>query len=186
MPYIAGYLAFREVKPLLQLLSELKDTHPELYPQIILVDGNIHTRSLQCTLTLICTGNGLLHPRQFGIACHLGVLSDTPTIGVAKNFLVIPDELTDMHKIKDTYKELLLHKGDEYLLQGEKSQAIYGAAVRTSEKAPNPVFISQGHRVSLNSAIRIVLATCPNYRIPEPIRAADLESRDYIRKHIYS
>lgn len=88
-----------------------------------------------------------------------------------------------MHKIKDSYKKVLLHKGDTYLLQGETSQCIYGAAVRTSEKAPNPVFISQGHRISLQSAIHIVLATCPNYRIPEPIRAADLESRNYIRKH---
>jgi deoxyribonuclease V len=88
-----------------------------------------------------------------------------------------------MHKIKDAYRKVLLHKGDVYLLEGEATQCIFGAAVRTSEKAPNPVFISQGHRITLASAIHVVLATCPNYRIPEPIRAADLSSRDYIRQH---
>lgn len=126
-------------------------------------------------------GNGLLHPRKFGIASHLGVLCHTPTIGVAKSFLVIPSEFDDMHKVKENYKKVLFKRGDEYTLIGDRSQYVYGSALRTSDKAINPVFVSQGHSVSLKTAIRVVLATSPKYRIPEPIRAADLASREFIR-----
>ncbi|RCI01960.1 hypothetical protein CU098_000967, partial [Rhizopus stolonifer] len=83
--------------------------------------------------------NGLLHPRKFGIASHLGVLSDTPTIGVAKNFLAIPSEFDDLNEIKKAYKSKLLKKGDIYTLIGSATQSVYGAAVRTSDSAPNPV-----------------------------------------------
>eukprot|EP00730_Choanoeca_flexa_P019023 TRINITY_DN9278_c0_g1_i2.p4 TRINITY_DN9278_c0_g1~~TRINITY_DN9278_c0_g1_i2.p4 ORF type:complete len:176 (+),score=29.03 TRINITY_DN9278_c0_g1_i2:4861-5388(+) len=65
-PYVPGFLAFREVSHLVQLVSELKDNQPELVPQVILVDGN-----------------GVLHHRSFGLACHLGVLTDIPTVCVA-------------------------------------------------------------------------------------------------------
>ncbi|OBZ90454.1 Endonuclease V [Choanephora cucurbitarum] len=166
LPYISGYLAFREVNPLLFLLNQLKKEEPHLYPQVILVDGN-----------------GLLHPRRFGIACHLGVLSNTPTVGVAKNFLVIPSEFDDMHSIKSACKKVLLRRGDVYNLIGNTSQLCYGAAVKTSEAASNPVYISQGHRISLQTAIKVVLATSPKYRVPEPIRAADCLSRAYIREN---
>ncbi|KAG2213321.1 hypothetical protein INT46_007534 [Mucor plumbeus] len=149
LPYISGFLAFREVEPLLKLLNQLKANQPELYPQVILVDGN-----------------GLLHPRKFGIASHLGVLCQTPTIGVAKNFLVIPSEFNDMATIKRS-----------------TSNSIYGTALRTSDNATNPVFVSQGHLITLETAIKVVLSTCPKHRIPEPIRAADLESRAYIRNN---
>lgn len=123
----------------------------------------------------------MLHPRQFGIASHLGVRCDIPTIGIAKTFLMIPDELEDVHTVKSICKANLLKKGDRYDLIGKQSGYVYGSALRTSNNAPNPVFISQGHRISLETSIKIVLATCPTYRIPEPIRAADLESRAYIR-----
>lgn len=132
---------------------------------------------------MILPGNGLLHPRQFGIASHLGVLSKTPTIGVAKSFLMIPDDLDSLSQVKARCKETLLKKSDKIDLIGNQSGTIYGTALRTSNTAPNPVFVSQGHRVSLETSVKIVLATCPKYRIPEPIRAADLESRAYIREH---
>ncbi|OAD00273.1 hypothetical protein MUCCIDRAFT_166063 [Mucor lusitanicus CBS 277.49] len=150
LPYISGYLAFREVEPLMELIRQLKANQPELYP-------------------------------QFGIASHLGVLCDTPTIGVAKNFLVIPSEFDDMAAIKSQYKEALHKKGDDFKLVGATSGSIYGTALRTSDNAVNPVFVSQGHLITLETAIKVVLATCPKHRIPEPIRAADLESRAYIR-----
>lgn len=123
----------------------------------------------------------MLHPRQFGIASHLGVLSDTPTIGVAKTFLKIPDELDNLSEIKTEYMKLLKKKGDYMNLIGVKSGITYGCAIRTSNNAINPVFVSQGHRISLETSIKVVLTVCPHYRIPEPIRAADLESRAYIR-----
>ncbi|KAI8080397.1 endonuclease V-domain-containing protein [Thamnidium elegans] len=164
LPYIPGFLAFREVEPLLKLIKELKINQPEFYPQVILVDGN-----------------GLLHPRQFGIASHLGVLSDLPTIGIAKTFLRIPGELDNVSEIKNEYKKVLKKKGDYMNLIGTESSTTYGCALRTSDNAINPVFVSQGHRISLQTSIKVVLALCPQYRIPEPIRAADLESRAYIR-----
>ena len=169
MPYIAGFLAFREVHPLLQLLNKLKQEHPEFYPQIILVDGN-----------------GRLHPRTCGIACHLGVLANIPTIGVAKNFLVIKDQDSDsgeplisMSQVKQQARTQLIKRGDHLLLQTR--EMIYGAALRTTDAAPNPIFVSQGHRVSLETALKVTLACC-QFRIPEPIRRADLDSRAYIRQ----
>ncbi|KAI8333870.1 endonuclease V [Chlamydoabsidia padenii] len=163
LPYIAGFLAFREVESLQQLLGKLKTSQPQLYPQILLVDGN-----------------GRLHPRTCGIACHLGVVVNIPTIGIGKNFLVIDDgPAMQMRHVKTLAKQQLLKRGDVWSLQGD-SGIIYGAAVRTTDSAPNPIFISQGHRISLAAAIRITLACC-RFRIPEPIRRADQDSRAYIQ-----
>lgn len=186
LPYIPGFLAFREVEPILDLLTRLKQSEPHLYPQVVLVDGKDHLY-LFAFLTLIClclgfsnaAGNGLLHPRQCGIACHLGVVADIPTIGSAKNFLAIGKDLV-MGQVKQAYKPLLQRRGDRYILKGQESGVVYGAALRTTDAAPNPVFVSQGHRISLETALRIVLAVS-RYRIPEPIRRADLDSREYIR-----
>ncbi|KAI8977869.1 endonuclease V [Pilobolus umbonatus] len=166
LPYISGYLAFREVEPLLQLLNELKSDNPSIYPQVVLVDGN-----------------GLLHPRQFGIACHLGVSASVPTIGVAKKFMHIPDELENMSEIKEKSKRMLQKKGDHFILQGKTTHTVYGAVLRSSNNASNPIFVSQGHLISLETAIHITLESSSLYRIPDPIRSADLESRAYIREH---
>ncbi|KAI8889941.1 endonuclease V [Backusella circina FSU 941] len=163
LPYISGYLAFREVEPLMTLITRLKQSKPEIYPQVILVDGN-----------------GILHPRQFGNASHLGVLAQTPTIGVAKNFLVIKNELDYSPAFKAQLKQELVKRGDRFDLIGETSGRVYGAALINSERAMNPVFVSQGHGISLECALRIVVATSL-YRIPEPIRSADLSSRSYIK-----
>lgn len=94
---------------------------------------------------------------------------------------MILDDLDSLSQVKKKYKKELLKKGDRMDLIGNNSGIIYGTALRTSDSAPNPVFVSQGHKVSLETSVKIVLATCPKYRIPEPIRAADLESRAYIR-----
>ncbi|CAG8695159.1 3103_t:CDS:1, partial [Gigaspora rosea] len=101
LPYIAGFLAFREVTPLLELLQNLQQNNPEIFPQVVIVDGN-----------------GILHPRKFGLASHLGVLANVPTIGVGKNFLQIDDgdELT-MSYVKKTVKEKLNKGGDVYFLR---------------------------------------------------------------------
>ena len=110
LPYIAGFLAFREVEPILELLKTLKKTNSNIYPQIVIVDGN-----------------GTLHPRRFGLASHLGVLADIPTIGVAKNFLQIDDgENLTMINVKSMAKKRLNKGGDTYLLEG-KSGVIWGA-----------------------------------------------------------
>jgi deoxyribonuclease V len=134
-PYIPGYLSFRELPGVLQALSQLQ-THPDL---------------------ILCDGQGIAHPRRFGLACHLGVLTDLPTIGVAKSRLI------------GTYKEPGIYKGDwEPLLDKEET---IGAVLRTRDNV-SPLFISIGHRVSLKIAIDFVLRCTTRYRLPETTRWA--------------
>ncbi|CAG8488821.1 11782_t:CDS:2 [Funneliformis mosseae] len=164
IPYMTGFLAFREVTPLLDLLQILKQRNPDIFPQVIIVDGN-----------------GILHPRRFGFASHLGVLANVPTIGVGKNFLQIDDgENLTMAHVKKAAREKLKKGGDTYLLQGQ-SGMIWGAAVRSLDSTTNPIFVSIGHRISLETSIQVVLKCC-RYRVPEPTRQADLRSREYIRR----
>ncbi|KAI9026620.1 endonuclease V [Phycomyces nitens] len=165
LPYISGFLAFREADPILKLLSDLNEKSPQLFPQLVLVDGN-----------------GRLHPRLCGVACHVGVLANVPTIGVGKNFLVIQSEgpLLQM-SVKKTCRQELKASGDRLDLVGT-SGTLYGTALRATKDSTNPIFVSQGHRVSLDTAVRVVLATC-QYRVPEPIRQADKLSRLYIQTH---
>ena len=106
---------------------------------------------------LLCDGHGYAHPRRFGLACHFGLLVDLPTIGCAKSVLV--GEYREPGRRRGSLSDLV-HDGE-----------VVGAAVRTRE-ATSPVFVSVGHRVSLSRAVATVLACCPRYRIPEPIRQA--------------
>eukprot|EP00268_Persea_americana_P059339 TRINITY_DN7267_c0_g1_i7.p1 TRINITY_DN7267_c0_g1~~TRINITY_DN7267_c0_g1_i7.p1 ORF type:complete len:257 (-),score=36.85 TRINITY_DN7267_c0_g1_i7:322-1092(-) len=149
IPYVPGFLAFREAPVFLELLEKMKqDSHP-FYPQLLMVDGN-----------------GLLHPRGFGLACHLGVLSNLPTVGIGKN----------LHHVDG-----LTQSGVRQLLQAQEnctkdvitlignSGRIWGAAMRSTEGSLKPLFISTGHRILLNSAIKVVKMCC-KYHVPEPIR----------------
>ncbi|KAJ4458770.1 putative Endonuclease V [Paratrimastix pyriformis] len=160
LPYIPGFLAFREVPVLLELFQELKEKAPHFWPQILFVDGN-----------------GKLHPMGFGHASHLGVLVDIPTVGVGKTFFVVDGLSVD--GIKNSRSQLA-KQGDWFPLTGH-SGAVWGAAVRTSKQAINPVFVSVGHRISLESAIKATML-CAQVRIPEPIRQADMRSREVIRR----
>ncbi|BFZ63490.1 hypothetical protein YB2330_004612 [Saitoella coloradoensis] len=155
-PYINGFLAFREVPCLLPLFDRLKREAPAYWPHVLFVDGN-----------------GILHPRGFGLASHLGVLLDLPTIGVAKS---LGPPATDTNRSIQKafawtrlnparYRELPLE--DEYCKE-------LGTALSVEGKSP--IFISQGHRISLQTAVHLVKDVCL-YRIPEPIRRADLASR---------
>jgi deoxyribonuclease V len=144
-PYIPGLLSFREIPALLEALSQLK-TQPDL----ILVDGH-----------------GTAHPRRLGIASHLGVLIDTPTIGVGKSLLV--GKYEEVPQERGAWKPLM-HRGDTI-----------GAVLRT-RKGFNPLFISGGHKVSLATAIDYVLRCSPKYRLPETTRRAhDLASNKAYR-----
>ncbi|KAG0263259.1 hypothetical protein BGZ95_003849 [Linnemannia exigua] len=176
LPYIAGYLAFREVEPLLDLISTLRSTHPELEPQVILVDG--------------C---GVLHPRGFGLASHLGLISNIPTIGCSKNYLVIGGDgpVLGSHptKLKKDFKRFVNSHPETHglmPLKGTVTGKVYGAALaaatgKAAEGAQNPIFVSVGHKVSLETSVALVRA-CSRFRVPEPIRQADLKSRNEIRK----
>jgi deoxyinosine 3'endonuclease (endonuclease V) len=162
LPYVSGFLAFREVSFLVNLIDELKATNPTLVPQIIFVDGN-----------------GILHPRGFGLASHLGVLTGIPTLGAGKTFLFV-----DGLNVKDIKKEVAekCTKGGDYVELVGKSGTIWGAALRSHDESTNPIFISQGHKMSLQTTMNIV-RTCTKQRVPEPIRQADLRSRAYLREN---
>lgn len=134
-PYIPGLLSFREAPACLAAMQKLKTT-----PDCVIVDGQ-----------------GTAHQRRFGIACHLGLLLDIPTIGCAKSRL-IGDFNTPAGRKSSTSP--LTDKGE-----------IIGSVVRTRDNT-KPVFVSVGHRCRLEDAIRIVLQCCVKYRIPEPSRIA--------------
>jgi deoxyribonuclease V len=136
-PYIPGLLSFRETPPLLAAFEGVEER-----PDLLLADGQ-----------------GLAHPRRFGIACHLGLLLDLPTIGCAKSRLVgnhgpVPAEVGGYAKLVD---------------EGE----VIGAAVRT-RAGTSPIYISIGHKVDLPTAIELVLACVRGFRLPEPTRQAHL------------
>uniref|UniRef100_A0A453T193 Endonuclease V n=1 Tax=Aegilops tauschii subsp. strangulata TaxID=200361 RepID=A0A453T193_AEGTS len=149
VPYIPGFLAFREAPILLGLLEKLKINAQHFYPQLLMVDGN-----------------GLLHPRGFGLACHLGVLADLPTIGVGKNLHHV-DGL-DQSEVR----KQLEGKGNcnkECISLTGQSGTTWGAAMCSCPGSSRPIYISVGHRISLDSAIGIVKYCC-RYRVPEPTR----------------
>lgn len=134
-PYVPGLLSFRETPVLLDALDRLGQ-QPDL---------------------LLCDAQGLAHPRRFGLACHLGVLTGIPSIGVAKSLLV--GTHAPLARQRGAWQPLL-HKGE-----------VVGAALRTRDGVA-PVYVSIGHRISLATAIDYVLACAPNYRLPETTRAA--------------
>ncbi|MGQ9592008.1 MAG: endonuclease V, partial [Planctomycetota bacterium] len=134
-PYVPGLLAFREAPLVLEAFSKL-----QARPDLVFVDGM-----------------GRIHPRRFGIACHLGLLLDLPAVGCGKTPFV------------GTWREPGSRRGSwsEVSDRGER----LGAAVRTREGA-KPVFVSTGHRISLRTAILWAVRAATAARIPEPIRLA--------------
>ncbi|WP_237771453.1 endonuclease V [Kribbella sp. ALI-6-A] len=140
-PYVPGLFAFREVPGLLAALDRLQVT-PDL---------------------LVCDGQGLAHPRRFGLACHLGVVTGLPSIGVAKTAFV--GDWDEPGPLRGNASDLVLD-GD-----------VVGKVLRTQNKT-KPVFVSVGHRVSLATAVERVLELAPRYRLPETTRAADRACRD--------
>ena len=109
---------------------------------------------------LLCDGHGRAHPRRFGLACHLGVLVDVPAIGCAKS------------RLCGTHREPGPRRGASTRLLDDGE--VIGRVLRTRQGV-RPIFVSVGHRVSLDSARRQVLRLAPRYRVPEPIRAAHAE-----------
>lgn len=136
-PYVPGLLSFREAPILLEALGRLERT-----PDLLMVDGQ-----------------GLAHPRRFGLACHLGLLLELPTIGCAKSRLV--GEHAPLPPERGSWVPLL--DGGEVL----------GAVVRT-QTGLKPVYVSVGYRVSLRQAVDWTLGLAPRYRIPEPVRRAHM------------
>lgn len=162
VPYTPGFLAFREVPPCLNLFKKLKRHHPEMVPQVLLFDGN-----------------GILHPQGMGLASHFGVVADVCTIGVAKSLHLLNHAIEDKKHLSEIGS--LKQPGDYFTLQDENGFEI-GAALKTCQIAKRPVYVSIGHRISLESAIWTVMQCVRNFRIPEPLRQADIRSRSHVRK----
>ncbi|NXJ82738.1 ENDOV Endonuclease, partial [Trogon melanurus] len=149
-PYVAGYLAFREVPFLVEAVQRLQQEEPRLKPQVLLVDGN-----------------GLLHPRGFGVACHLGVLTDLPCIGVAKNLLQVDGLVRD--ELHREQIRSLQRGGDAFPLTGASGRVLAMVSHGDCSNSSKPLYVSVGHRVRLETAVCLVKSCC-RYRIPEPIR----------------
>lgn len=139
-PYIPGLLAFREIPAILAALARLQNL-----PDVLMVDGH-----------------GIAHPRRMGIAAHLGVILDHPSIGVAKSRLTgkyeVPGEL----------------KGAASPLMAGREQI--GTVLRSRDHV-NPLFVSPGHRVSMETAVALTLRCLTRFRLPEPTRMADKFSK---------
>jgi deoxyribonuclease V len=142
-PYVPGYLAFREVPALVKAYEKLSRK-----PDLIFVDGH-----------------GISHPRGLGIASHLGVVLDCPTIGIAKKILVGKPDGT-----------LAPEAGSSVPLVWKGNQV--GVVLRTKTNV-NPVYVAPGHRISMDSAVDWVKACLTGYKLPEPTRQAHLSANAY-------
>jgi deoxyribonuclease V len=135
-PYVPGLLSFREIPAVLQALNQI-----QMQPDLIL-----------------CDGQGIAHPRRLGIATHLGLITDQPTIGVAKS------------RLTGTHAEVPPEKGQWVpLIDGQDR---IGAVLR-SRTGTKPLYISPGHRISLETSLVYVLHCTTKYRLPETTRYAD-------------
>ena len=161
-PYVPGFLAVREVNHLVDLVNDLKKNAPEFLPQVILVDGN-----------------GLLHVKGFGLACHLGVLVDIPTIGCSKNVFNVDG--ISKKKVKELAKKNLIKGGDSVELIGD-SGTLWGYAFKSNDEVVNPMIISCGHKISNETALKIVKKSIV-HRVPQPIRFSDKVSRRLIENY---
>ncbi len=135
-PYVPGLLSFRECPTILAALRKLKH-QPD---------------------AIMCDGHGLAHPRRFGIACHVGIITELPTIGCGKSRLTGTHDQPGQEKGSTTP---LLDKGETI-----------GRLLRTRTRV-KPVFVSVGHLIDLNTAVELTLKCATQYRLPEPTRLAD-------------
>lgn len=142
LPYIPRFLSFREIPNLLEAYKKIT-----YKPDLILVDGH-----------------GIMHPRRMGIATHLGLSLDIPTIGVAKK------KLTGIYEIPADIKGSFTQVSDK------KTKEVLGYALRSRDNV-KPIFVSPGHRTDLQTALQITIQTLDRYKLPEPTRLADKYSK---------
>lgn len=141
-PYIPGLLSFREIPPLLKIFRE--------------IENNIDV--------IFCDGQGIAHPRQFGLAAHLGVLLDKPSLGCAKSYLY------------GEYIEPGMEKGSFSGLTAYGKTI--GVVLRTRRNV-KPVFVSPGHKMTVDNARKLVMACVQRFRLPEPLRMAHQAANRY-------
>ncbi|NWJ95888.1 MAG: deoxyribonuclease V [Chloroflexi bacterium] len=138
-PYIPGLLSFREGPIILAAIEKLKNL-----PDLLIFDGQ-----------------GYAHPRRFGLASHMGLYLNRPSIGCAKTRLI------------GNYNEPGSNVGDYSYLYDSETLEIIGAVVRTKQNV-KPLFVSVGYKIDLSDAIKVIIKCIQGYRLPEPIRQADI------------
>jgi len=146
-PYIPGYLSFREIPLLLKTFEKV-----QTIPDVVLLDGH-----------------GIAHPRGIGLASHVGLFLDLPTVGCAKNLLV--GEFSPPDKTKGSYSIVKF---------GEKE---VGWVLRTRDNV-KPIFVSPGHKIGFEKSLGVVLKCCVEYRFPEPLRQAHILANQ-LKRRIY-
>jgi deoxyribonuclease V len=150
IPYVPGLLSFREGGPIGDALAEL-DADPDL---------------------LLFDGSGRIHFRQAGLATHMGVVFDRPSVGVAKSLLCgRPRESVDGRP--EGWRTPVLADGDVDAPDGRVIGYAYQSRQYASSRRINPLYISPGHRVSAGTAVALVARCCAGYKLPEPVRLAD-------------
>ena len=160
--YLTGYLGFREVPIFKQLLEKIKLEKPEYYPHVVMG-----------------LGFGVLHDRGYGSLSQLGYEMNIPTIGISETLLRIDG--FDGRTTRDNFKDKCKEDGDYILLTGNSGRVL-GCALKSSEDSDKPLFVSVGHMISLNTAIKITLNTCL-FRTPEPIRQSEMQARLMIKQN---
>jgi deoxyribonuclease V len=135
-PYVPGLLSFRETPVAIKALEKLENA-PDL---------------------ILCDGQGIAHPRRFGIACHIGLFADVPSIGVAKSLLI--GKYGTLGELRGSTAPLIYYNEE------------VGVVLRTKNKV-QPVYVSVGHKISLETATNYVLQCTTKYRLPETTRLAD-------------
>ncbi|NDV70035.1 deoxyribonuclease V [Dysgonomonas sp. 25] len=148
-PYVPGLFSFREIPPIKEAYKKLK-----IFPDLI-----------------VCDGQGIAHPKNIGMASHLGIELDIPTIGCAKKHLVGYYEKEKLGKERGDCEDLIW------------DDRIVGKALRT-QKNINPLFISIGHKIDLDTAIQWILKLTPQYRLPETTRQADHLVNQYLKEYV--
>lgn len=146
MKYKPGFFCFREGPPVLRSIRKVLSRF-NIIPQVILIDGH-----------------GLAHPRQFGIACFVGLHTNIPTIGVAKQALL--NSYDDVSPDRGAIGQCTLHK------------KVVGVALRT-QKNTHPIYVSPGYKISLDQSIDVIKTLSKKSRLPEPINRADRLARAF-------
>lgn len=156
LPYIPGLLAFREAGPMADALAALE------------ADVDL----------VLCDGNGRLHPREAGLATHVGVLLDRPTVGVAKGLLCGTLADGEDPPFPEGTRVPVHSDGDVQTdVDGPLGYAVQTRQWERAGRSINPVYVSPGHRVSTRGAVDLVLGCCAGYKLPEPVRRADRLTR---------
>jgi deoxyribonuclease V len=155
IPYKPGFLGFREAKVITHAIRESK---------------------IKADL-LMCDGHGIIHPRNFGEAVHLGLVLDIPSIGIAKNPFIGFAVWKSLERVKGAKTPIFLRNPKSNSLNNK----ILGYAICLAD-SKKPVFLSIGYKISIEKAISIALETTYDHRQPEPVILADKYARKFMRK----